>query len=145
MRVIVDSRLETPLTARILQGGNVLMFCAVDNPAARAALEGRGAEVVNIANANGKVDLPAMLAELGRRGINELHVEAGVKLNGSLVREGCVDEVLVYLAPSFLGDAAQGMASLALTSLDERVALTFRSVDRVGDDLRIVARFKGEH
>ena len=145
LRVIVDSRLETPLTARILQGGSVLMFCAVDNAAARAALEGRGAEVVNIANANGKVDLPAMLAELGRRGINELHVEAGVKLNGSLVREGCVDEVLVYLAPSFLGDAAQGMASLALTSLDERVALTFRSVDRVGDDLRIVARFKGEH
>ena len=145
LRVIVDSRLETPLTARILQGGNVLMFCAVDNPAARAALEGRGAEVVNIANANGKVDLPAMLAELGRRGINELHVEAGVKLNGSLVREGCVDELLVYLAPSFLGDAAQGMASLALTSLDERVALDFRSVDRIGDDLRIVARFKGEH
>ena len=145
LRVIVDSRLETPLTARILQGGNVLMFCAVDNAAARAALEGRGAEVVNIANANGKVELPAMLAELGRRGINELHVEAGVKLNGSLVREGCVDELLVYLAPSFLGDAAQGMASLALTSLDERVALTFRSVDRVGDDLRIVARFKGGH
>ena len=145
LRVIVDSRLETPLTARILQGGNVLMFCAVDNTAARAALEGRGAEVVNIANANGKVELPAMLAELGRRGINELHVEAGVKLNGSLVREGCVDELLVYLAPSFLGDAAQGMASLALTSLDERVALDFRSVDRIGDDLRIVARFKGEH
>jgi len=145
LRVIVDSRLETPLTARILQGGNVLMFCAVDNPAARAALEGRGAEVVNIANANGKVELPAMLAELGRRGINELHVEAGVKLNGSLVREGCVDELLVYLAPSFLGDTAQGMASLALTSLDERVALDFRSVDRIGDDLRIVARFKGEH
>ncbi len=145
LRVIVDSRLETPLTARILQGGSVLMFCAVDNAAARAALEGRGAEVVNIANANGKVDLPAMLAELGRRGINELHVEAGVKLNGSFVREGCVDEVLVYLAPSFLGDAAQGMASLALASLDERVALDFRSVERIGDDLRIVARFKGEH
>lgn len=145
LRVIVDSRLETPLTARILQGGSVLVFCAVDNAVARAALEGRGAEVVNIANANGKVDLPAMLAELGRRGINELHVEAGVKLNGSLVREGCVDELLVYLAPSFLGDTAQGMASLALTSLDERVALDFRSVDRIGDDLRIVARFKGEH
>ena len=145
LRVIVDSRLETPLTARILQGGSVLLFCAVDNAVARAALEGRGAEVVNIANANGKVDLPAMLAELGRRGINELHVEAGVKLNGSLVREGCVDELLVYLAPSFLGDAAQGMASLALTSLDERVALDFRSVERIGDDLRIVARFKGEH
>jgi diaminohydroxyphosphoribosylaminopyrimidine deaminase/5-amino-6-(5-phosphoribosylamino)uracil reductase len=140
LRVIVDSRLETPLTARILQGGNVLVFCAVDNPAAKAALEGRGADVVNIANPNGKVDLPAMLAELGRRGINELHVEAGVKLNGSLVGEGCVDELLVYLAPSLLGDAALGMASLAMASLDERVSLAFRSVDRVGDDVRILAR-----
>ncbi len=146
LRVIVDSRLETPLTARILQGGGVLIFCAVEDAAARAALEGRGAEVVRIANAQGKVDLPAMLAELGRRGINELHVEAGTKLNGSLVREGCVDELLVYLAPSLLGDAAQGMASLAaMTSLDERVSLTFRSVERVGADLRILARLKGTH
>jgi len=146
LRVIVDSRLETPLTARILQGGGVLIFCAVEDPAARAALEGRGAEVVRIANMQGKVDLPAMLAELGRRGINELHVEAGTKLNGSLVREGCVDELLVYLAPSLLGDVAQGMASLAaITSLDERVSLAFRSVDRVGEDLRIVARLKGTH
>lgn len=146
LRVIVDSRLETPLTARILQGGNVLVFCAVDNPAARAALEGKGAEVALIANPHGKVDLPAMLAELGRRGINELHVEAGVKLNGSLVREGCVDELLVYLAPSLLGDAAQGMAGLAaMTSLDERIALTFQSVDRIGADVRILARMKGAH
>jgi len=145
LRVIVDSRLETPLTARILQGGNVLVFCAVDDAAAKAALEGRGAEVVNIANSNGKVDLPGMLAELGRRGINELHVEAGVKLNGSLVREGCVDELLVYLAPSLLGDAAQGMASLAMSSLDERVSLAFRSVDRIGEDLRILARLQAGH
>ena len=119
LRVIVDSRLETPLTARILQGGNVLMFCAVDNAAARAALEGRGAEVVNIANANGKVELPAMLAELGRRGINELHVEAGVKLNGSLVREGCVDELLVYLAPLplFLVGLSSGVAATAVAGV----------------------------
>jgi diaminohydroxyphosphoribosylaminopyrimidine deaminase/5-amino-6-(5-phosphoribosylamino)uracil reductase len=146
LRVIVDSRLETPLTARILQGGNVLLFCAVDNAAARAALEAKGSEVVLIANPHGKVDLPAMLAELARRGINELHVEAGVKLNGSLVREGCVDELLVYLAPSLLGDAAQGMAGLAATtSLDERIELAFRGVERVGADLRILARLKERH
>jgi diaminohydroxyphosphoribosylaminopyrimidine deaminase/5-amino-6-(5-phosphoribosylamino)uracil reductase len=146
LRVIVDSRLETPLTARILQGGGVLVFCAEEHPERRAALEGRGAEVVAIANAHGKVDLPAMLAELARRGINELHVEAGTKLNGSFLREGCVDELLVYLAPSLLGDAAQGMASLAaMASLDERVSLGFRSVDRVGEDVRILARLKERH
>ena len=143
LRVIVDSRLETPPTARILQGGNVLVFCAEDRPEQRAVLEGRGAEVVMIANPDGKVDLPAMLAALAARGINELHVEAGVKLNGSLLREGCVDELLVYLAPALLGDAAQGMASLAsMTSLDERVPLAFRSVERVGADLRILARLQ---
>ena len=144
LRVVVDSRLETPLTARILRGGNVLVYCAADNPEARAALEARGAEVAVVANPHGKVDLPAMLRDLARRGVNELHVEAGVKLNGSMVREGCVDEFLVYLAPSLLGDAAQGMASLvAMTSLDEKVSLAFHSVDRVGEDLRILARLKG--
>src|ERR1041384_5699790 len=106
LRVIVDSRLDTPSTARILQGDKVLVF------AARAAPAPQNAEVVVLPNAHGKVDLPRMLEELARRGVNELHVEAGFRLNGSLVREGCVDEFLVYLNPSFLGDGAQGMLEL---------------------------------
>jgi diaminohydroxyphosphoribosylaminopyrimidine deaminase / 5-amino-6-(5-phosphoribosylamino)uracil reductase len=142
LRVIVDSRLETPITARILQGGPVLIFCAEDRPARRDALQAKGAEVVVMANAAGKVELSAMLRALAERGVNELHVEAGVKLNGSMVREGCVDEFLVYLAPSLLGDTAQGMASLAMASLEERVPLEFRSADRIGADLRILARLK---
>jgi len=82
-----------------------------------------------------------MLQELGRRGVNELHVEGGFKLNGSLVREGCVDEFLLYLNPSLLGDSAAGMVNLsAMTSLDQRVRLAIRSVDRIGADLRILAR-----
>jgi diaminohydroxyphosphoribosylaminopyrimidine deaminase/5-amino-6-(5-phosphoribosylamino)uracil reductase len=82
-----------------------------------------------------------MLEELGRRGINELHVEAGFRLNGSLVREGCVDEFLLYLNPSFLGDAAQGMLDLPpLRALGDRRRLKLVSVDRLGEDLRIVAR-----
>ena len=146
LRVIIDSRLETLPTARILEGGNVLLFCAEDRPEQRAALEGRGADIVVLANPKGKVDLPAVLSALAARGINELHVEAGVKLNGSLIREGCVDELLLYLAPSLLGDSAQGMAALAaMGSLDERVAFTFRSVERVGTDLRILARLQEAH
>jgi len=82
-----------------------------------------------------------MLEELARRGINELHVEAGFRLNGSLVREGCVDEFLVYLNPSFLGDAAQGMLDLpAVAALEERRRLRLLSVTHLGEDLRIVAR-----
>ena len=92
-------------------------------------------------NPQGKVELKEMLEELARRGINELHVEGGFKLNGSLVREGCVDEFLIYLNPSLLGDAAQGMVNLAeVSALDQRVALKLRSVERVGDDIRVIAR-----
>jgi diaminohydroxyphosphoribosylaminopyrimidine deaminase/5-amino-6-(5-phosphoribosylamino)uracil reductase len=134
LRVVLDSRLETPLGARILQGEKILLF------AARSG-ELKNAEIVALPNANQKVDLPKMLEELARRGVNELHVEAGSRLNASLVREGCVDEFLVYLNPSFLGDAAQGMLDLpALASLDERVRLSVVSLDRVGEDLRILAR-----
>jgi diaminohydroxyphosphoribosylaminopyrimidine deaminase/5-amino-6-(5-phosphoribosylamino)uracil reductase len=82
-----------------------------------------------------------MLEELARRGVNELHVEAGFRLNGSLVREGCVDEFLVYLNPSFLGDGAQGMLDLPpFQALGERIALKVLSLDRVGNDLRLLAR-----
>lgn len=141
LRVVIDSRLETPANARILDGGKVLIFCAGDDPVRREALEARGAEICVLANPSGKVDLPAMLAELARRGTNEVHVEGGVKLNGSLVREGCVDELIVYLAPSLLGDSAQGMVGLAaMSALDERVALKIRGVDRIGGDIRIIAR-----
>ena len=135
LRVIVDSRLETPRTAKILQGAKVLIFAGRQGPAPE------NAEVVVLPNAHGKVELARMLEELGRRGINELHVEAGFRLNGSLVREGCVDEFLVYLNPSFLGDGAQGMLDLpVMGNLSQRLKLRIVSLDRVGDDLRIVAR-----
>jgi diaminohydroxyphosphoribosylaminopyrimidine deaminase/5-amino-6-(5-phosphoribosylamino)uracil reductase len=134
LRVIVDSRLETPAGARILQGAKVLVF-------AGTAGSLHNAEVVALPNKNQKVELPQMLEELARRGVNELHVEAGFRLNGSLVREGCVDEFLLYFNPSLLGDSAQGMVDLAAVGmLDERRRLKVLSVDRVGEDLRIVAR-----
>jgi diaminohydroxyphosphoribosylaminopyrimidine deaminase/5-amino-6-(5-phosphoribosylamino)uracil reductase len=136
LRVVVDSRLETPPGAQILQGGNTLIF--VGDTANKPP---PGIEAVSMPNAQGKVDLAAMMQELARRGVNELHVEAGFKLNGSLAREGCVDEFLIYLAPSFLGDSAQGMLELAqMSSLDERLRVSLRSVERVGEDLRIIAR-----
>jgi diaminohydroxyphosphoribosylaminopyrimidine deaminase/5-amino-6-(5-phosphoribosylamino)uracil reductase len=135
LRVIVDSRLETPDNARILEGGKVLIF------AGRPGRTPEGAEVVVLPNQNQKVELPRMLEELARRGVNELHVEAGFRLNGSLVREGCVDEFLVYLNPSFLGDGAQGMLDLpGFENLEKRIVLRVLSLDRLGEDLRILAR-----
>jgi diaminohydroxyphosphoribosylaminopyrimidine deaminase/5-amino-6-(5-phosphoribosylamino)uracil reductase len=134
LRVIVDSRLETPHTARILQGEKVLVFSGKSGALPNA-------EVVVLPNQNQKVDLPRMLEELARRGVNELQVEAGVRLNGSLAREGCVDEYLVYLNPSFLGDGAQGMLELpAFDSLEKRLRLKILSLERLGEDLRILAR-----
>jgi diaminohydroxyphosphoribosylaminopyrimidine deaminase/5-amino-6-(5-phosphoribosylamino)uracil reductase len=131
LRVVVDSRLEISPTAKILPA---LVFSAKEGTL-------KGSENVVLANTQGKVDLPKMLGELGRRGINELHVEAGFKLNGSLVREGCVDELLIYFNPSFLGDESQGVLALpSFSSLDERIKLKIRTVERVGDDLRILAR-----
>ncbi len=141
LRVVVDARLETPLNAKVLDGGKVLIAGATDNPERIAALLRRGADVLILPNDGGKVDLPALLAELGRRGINEVLAESGFKLNGSLLREGCVDELILYLAPSLVGDAARGLFNLPpLTSLADKRQLAFHDVRQVGRDLRILAR-----
>ncbi|MFA7505337.1 MAG: bifunctional diaminohydroxyphosphoribosylaminopyrimidine deaminase/5-amino-6-(5-phosphoribosylamino)uracil reductase RibD [Burkholderiaceae bacterium] len=143
LKVLVDSRLEVDPRAAMLRTGRALVACA-EAPAERAAdLRDRGVEVIELPGPQGKVDLPALLAHLGTRGINELHVEAGAKLNASLLRESCVDELLVYLAPSVIGPGA-GMFSLGpIASLDERLRLEFTDVARVGDDVRLLARLPG--
>jgi diaminohydroxyphosphoribosylaminopyrimidine deaminase / 5-amino-6-(5-phosphoribosylamino)uracil reductase len=141
LRIVVDARLETPLNARILDGGPVLIAGAIDDPERIAALKRRGADVLILPNTGGKVDLPALMTELGRRGINELMAESGFKLNGSLLREGCVDELILYLAPALVGDDAGGLFNLpTLTSLADKRQLVFRDVRLIGRDLRILAR-----
>ena len=142
--VVVDSRLETPPDAPLFIAGRaVFIYAAVPNGLKQQALEARGATVVYLPDANGKVDLRAMLLDLARRDINELHIEAGHKLNGSLVRANLVDEFLVYLAPKLLGQGS-GMADFGpLAALAEAVELDFISTESIGPDLRIVARVKG--
>jgi diaminohydroxyphosphoribosylaminopyrimidine deaminase/5-amino-6-(5-phosphoribosylamino)uracil reductase len=82
-----------------------------------------------------------MLEELGRREINELHVEAGFHLNGSLLAEGCVDELLIYLAPSVIGGGGRGMFNLPdISDLSEQRRLSIARIDQIGDDVRIIAR-----
>ncbi|MDZ7866658.1 bifunctional diaminohydroxyphosphoribosylaminopyrimidine deaminase/5-amino-6-(5-phosphoribosylamino)uracil reductase RibD [Acidovorax sp.] len=143
--VIVDSQLQTPLQARLFSIPNrtCLVYTASGDPEKTAALEGRGATVVHLPNPQGKVDLGAMLQDLGRRAINELHVEAGHKLNGSFLREGVVDELLLYLAPRLLGPGLGMAQTAALQALADGTALEYVSVDRIGPDLRVVARVQG--
>jgi len=141
LRVVVDSRLQTPLTARILQGGPVLVAAAVDDEKRANSLRAAGAEVAVLPNPHGKVYLKNLLEELGRRGINEVHAEAGFKLNGSLLREGLVDELLLYLAPCLIGHQASGLFNLPeLTSLDGKRRLQIRDLRQVGEDVRLIAR-----
>jgi diaminohydroxyphosphoribosylaminopyrimidine deaminase/5-amino-6-(5-phosphoribosylamino)uracil reductase len=146
--VIVDSQLQTPPSAKLFQHSGkdaltprqVWIYTAVDHAEKRAALEASGASVTVLPNALGKVDLKALMHDLARLEINELHVEAGHKLNGSLLREGCVDELLVYLAPMLLG-AGQGMSDWGpLQELTKALSLTFTETQLIGKDLRVLAR-----
>ncbi|MBU1365321.1 MAG: bifunctional diaminohydroxyphosphoribosylaminopyrimidine deaminase/5-amino-6-(5-phosphoribosylamino)uracil reductase RibD [Gammaproteobacteria bacterium] len=142
LRVVVDSRLEIPLTARILQGEPVLIVGAVENAEKMALLRSTGNFVEILNNGSGKVDLKALLELLARRGINEVHAEAGFKLNGSLVREGLVDELLLYLAPCLIGHEASGLFNLPeLTTLDGKQGLKIRDLRQLGEDIRLIARF----
>lgn len=144
LRVILDSHLRTPPTARIL-GGGALVYTASTDVARRAALQQRGVEVVQLPGANSQVDLSAVLRDLAQRGCNEVLVEAGRTLNGALLQAGLADELVLYLAPQLLGDAARGMAELGeLTQLQQRVELHWQDVRQVGGDLRIVARISKE-
>ncbi len=146
--VLIDSRLETPPGAQLfIEGRPVWLYAAVRDDTRAHALEQRGAEVRYLPGqepgTSQKVDLPAVLRDLGRRGVNELHVEAGHKLNGSLLREGLVDELLVYIAPRLIGQGRDMAAFGPLASLDDALALEFVSSAMVGPDLRLLARFAG--
>lgn len=144
LRVVVDSRLEISPEARILAPpGEVLVYAAQPDPARLPALQDRCAEVCLKPGAGGKVDLAAVLADLAARGVNELHVEAGHKLNGSLLREGLVDEFLIYLAPRLIGQGRPMMQFGPLASLAEAVQLEFIETAQVGPDLRLRARPPG--
>lgn len=146
--VVVDSRLETPLDANLFMDGRKLfIYAAVPNESRKAALEALGATVIYLPGTTpgteSKVDLAAMLRDLAVREINEVHVEAGHKLNGSLIREALVDELVVYLAPKLIGQGCDMTSFGPLTELSAATPLEFKSTEMLGPDLRIVARISG--
>ena len=144
-RVVIDSRLDTPPTAKILHGEAPLIFTTSTDAAKRAALQARGAEIVQAHDdpaKPGKTDLAAIARALGERGYNEVTVETGARLNGSLLAAGVVDEVVLYLSPMILGDAAMGLFAIPeIASLDAARRPHVVDVRAVGADLRITARF----
>jgi len=137
-RIVIDRHAQTPPSAKVLAGDGALVVTAGE----RNPLWPAGIEVLALPDAERRVDLAALMQALGGRGINELHVEAGAKLNGALLAAGLVDELLLYLAPCLLGDPARGIAEFrtGLSRLSDRVALAIHDVARVGDDLRVLAR-----
>ena len=138
LKVVVDRHGELPASARMLETGRVMVISAQSPRSAWPP----NVESVVLPGADGRVDLSAMLKLLAERELNEIHVEAGAKLNGALLAAGFVDELLLYVAPCLLGEPARGMFALPapLANLAARVPLAIRALERVGDDWRILAR-----
>ena len=142
LKVIVDSHLGISPEAKLLKSGNALIVTTTEDAGRSDVLRKRGADILNLPAGGGRVDLSSLMAELGRRGVNELHVEGGFRLNGALLAAGLVDELLLYFAPCLVGDAARGMFDLpALESLEGQRRLTIRDMRMVGADVRVIARF----
>lgn len=138
---VVDTALRTSPEARVFDvHPGVLLLTAQPGARGAEALRRRGAEIIGLPAGGGGVDPGPLFAELGRRGMNEVHVEAGPTLCGALLASGYVDELLMYMAPHLLGDSARGLFSIpALASMDERVALHVADIRHVGSDLRLRA------
>ena len=142
-RVVIDSHLDMPANAKILAGEPALVLTISDDEGRRKALEERGAEVLRVAAEGKKTDLAAVAKLLGERGYNEVTVETGGKLMGSLLRAGVIDELVLYFASVILGDKSQALFALPeWTSLDEALRPKVVDVRAVGQDIRVTARFE---
>lgn len=142
LRIIIDSRLKIPTTARVLRGGGELIFTTTDNKERISALKEVGAHPIILPNEKGKIDLAGLMQILADFEINELLVEAGNRLSGAFIREGLVDELIIYLAPHLIGNRAMGMLQLPeLTDLSEKYNLKIKDLRMVGKDIRIMSRF----
>ncbi|MEH6558351.1 MAG: bifunctional diaminohydroxyphosphoribosylaminopyrimidine deaminase/5-amino-6-(5-phosphoribosylamino)uracil reductase RibD [Oceanicoccus sp.] len=141
VRVVLDSSLRLPLTAKLLSvSGRLIIMTAVDDPSAEQALMAKGAEVVHCGSKNGQVDLAKVLQFLGEMGVNEILVEAGATLAGALTEAGLVDQYTVYMAPTLLGSNARPLLQLPLMAMAEQQRLQIDSIRPIGDDWRIDSR-----
>jgi diaminohydroxyphosphoribosylaminopyrimidine deaminase/5-amino-6-(5-phosphoribosylamino)uracil reductase len=142
VRIVVDSRLETPREARVL-GRGTLIATTMNETTRSRAFDAKGAALFALPDLDGEVDLAALMRELARRNMNEVHVEAGARLNGALLQASLIDELVVYLAPSLLGSGARAMFDVPeVRELAERRQLDVRDVRMIGGDVRVIARVR---
>jgi len=144
LRVVLDARLETPAGARLLDGpGKTLIFTASDDAARAEPLRLTGATIARLPATAEGVDPAAALRYLAEQQVNEVLVEAGARLNGALLRAGLIDELIIYVAPKLMGDAARGLFHLpGLERMAEAVELEIADIRAVGRDWRITAQIK---
>jgi diaminohydroxyphosphoribosylaminopyrimidine deaminase / 5-amino-6-(5-phosphoribosylamino)uracil reductase len=143
LRVVLDSKLRLPASARILLSGPVLIYTCQTEAKKIASLQQAGAEIVVLDTLDDKVDLRACMKDLALRGCNEVLLEAGATLNGAMLQAGLVDELVLYVASQLLGNQARGLAQLGeLTRLAEGIELVWQDVRQVGKDMRILATVK---
>lgn len=141
MRIIVDSALKTPLDAKILAGGNVLIAFARDADNKSTALLSTGAELLCIPDDQGKVCLKTLLSHLAAREINEVLVEGGEGINGALLAQNLIDELLIYYAPKLMGASAKSMFAMPeLTAMNQVLDLQILEVRHIGNDIWLRAR-----
>lgn len=142
LRVILDSHLRMPLAAKMLAlPGSTLIYCCDDNRA--AALDAAGGQVIRVDGRDGMVDLPAVLADLGKQQINDVLVEAGPKVTGAFLEQDLVDEFVFYQAPHIMGSETIGMfVTPSWTQLSDRQALQIMDMTQLGNDMRIIAKAK---
>lgn len=143
IRAVVDTFLEIPEDARLFDGGPVWVFTTIDDPDKTRRLADRNVEVIVVPGTGTRVDLQAVLAWMAERQINEVHVEAGSRLSGTFLDMGCVDELLLYLAPVLLADGIPMARMEPLTRLAEATRFTMMNTAQLGEDLRICLRHPG--
>lgn len=139
MRVVLDSLLQTPPTAKLAkQPGQTMILTLSDDNAKKQRLEQAGFVVHRLARQNGRLDLPSVMAYLAEQQINEVLVEAGAILNGALLKESLLDELIVYMAPCILGDEGRGLFHLpGIRAIEEKILLKLSNFRHVGADLRL--------
>ncbi|WP_257296005.1 bifunctional diaminohydroxyphosphoribosylaminopyrimidine deaminase/5-amino-6-(5-phosphoribosylamino)uracil reductase RibD [Endozoicomonas sp. YOMI1] len=146
LRVVLDSTLQTPVDAKVISGPGHCLIVTTSQccPEKKALLEQAGAEVLMLDNDEGitagRVNLPALLAELGRRECNEVLLETGAQLAGSMMAENLIDELVVFMAPVLMGSAARPLLNLPLQSMSEKKELVIKDIRAIGNDWKITAR-----
>jgi len=142
LRVVVDNHLTMPTNAKMLSlPGKTLIFTATGDPETQQDLHAAGAEVVYLPNREGCVDFAQMYQQLATREINEVHLEAGANLAGAMLQAQLIDELIIYMSPTLMGNNARGLFHLPhLEQLDQRIHLDIQDVRAVGNDWRIRAQ-----